>query len=99
MPSRFGIEAVDVGKDKPEMEVSFFHDSADCLKGEEHDWSGSRCFWDRCEDPSHEGLSDDEHEKACMESPSDLCRSPSGSERYCVKCGMGAMHHSLMTSE
>ena len=61
MPSGFGKI------NTPHGEVSFFHDSADCLKGEEHDWSGSRNFWEYCEDPEHEDLDDEAHEKVCKE--------------------------------
>jgi len=81
MASRAGVINTEHGP------VSFFHDDANCLKGEEHDWSGSRGIYDRCEDESHE--KDEDHTDRCA----------SGWERYCVKCGMGAMHHSLMTAE
>lgn len=95
MPSGQGVV------DTPHGPVSFFHDSPDCLQGKEHDWSGHRYFWDHCEDPSHENLTDEEHEKVCREDYPDnpLCMSPSGQESFCVVCGMGAMHHSLMTAE
>jgi len=46
----------------------------------EHDWSGWQEHYNYCE---HEG---DDH-TGC---------NPSGGEAICVKCGMGAMHHSLM---
>ena len=94
MPSRSGVINTEHGK------VSFFHDSLDCVDGKEHDWSGSRNFWDHCEDPTHENLTDEEHEAACKANRDNpLCKSPSGFERYCVNCGMGAMHHSLMSGE
>lgn len=66
--------------------VRAFHDSSDCLKGEEHDWGGWQDHFDYC---THEG-------------PHALVRigcCPSGGEAVCTKCGMGAMHHSLMTAE
>jgi len=56
-------------RDADGNEVRAFHDSSDCVNGEEHDWSDAR--------DNEDG----------------------SSERVCVKCGMGAMHHGLMTAE
>lgn len=67
--------------------VSYFHDSPGCLPGKEHDWTGFRNFWDHCKDPTHE--TDEDHGPECE----------SGFERVCAHCGMGAMHHSLMTGD
>ena len=64
--------------------VSAFHDSAGCINGEEHDWSGSR---DNYECDHEEG---EEHTDEC---------GISSSESVCIKCEMGAMHHSMMTAE
>lgn len=87
MPSKFGILIDGSNPDLPEQEVTFFHDSADCLPGKEHDWSGWNEEFDYCD---HEG----EHGK-----DNPLCKGPSMGEKVCVNCGMGAMHHSLMTAE
>ena len=79
MPSRF-----EEFKDKDGNVIRAFHDSSDCIKGKEHDWSGWRDNYD-CE-----------HEEG--EEHDDTCRI-SSSEAVCIHCGMGAMHHSLMTAE
>lgn len=95
MPSGFGTFETPDGQ-----KGSYFHDSLDCVKGKDHDWSGWRNFWDYCEDPEHENLTDEEHEKVCWENRDNpLCKGPSGGEAVCKHCGMGAMHHSLMSGE
>lgn len=62
--------------------MGVFIDSANCIDGEEHDWSE----WVDHYDCTHAG---DDHTDC----------NPSGGERVCSKCGMGAMHYSLWTDE
>lgn len=69
-----------VEETKKHGKIAFFQESEGCVKGKEHDWSGWRNHYDYCE---HDGP----HNKDCC---------PSGGEAFCINCGMGAIHHSLM---